>query len=160
MHTGVTYRDLECTVTFEERQQVLNVTERVRGLEYNPESCELASTHLTPACSFQSRFAMLEEVPSLLRNETDQEREGLADDMELAITYFRRLLRDQLEVSNKGERKGREGERDYKGKGKEGERSTGEREDGSFREGGGSGSAGRGKTIQCCLLYSQMFCFF
>lgn len=104
MHIDVTDRDFECTVTFKERQQVLNITERVRELEYDPESCELPGIQLSPACSISSRFAMLQEVPPLLRNETDQEREGLADDLETVITYFRSLLQDQLEVSlNKGE---------------------------------------------------------
>lgn len=96
--SDVSEGDLRCTVNFEERQQILDVESRVLELEYNQEDCSIPSTSLT--CNIQSHFALLQEVPALLRNDTSSpmEREGLADDLENVIPFFRDLLRDQLEL--------------------------------------------------------------
>lgn len=96
--SDVSEGDLRCTVNFEERQQILDVESRVLELEYNQEDCSIPSTSLT--CNIQSHFALLQEMPALLRNDTSSpmEREGLADDLENVIPFFRDLLRDQLEL--------------------------------------------------------------
>lgn len=94
---GVSDEDLQCTLNFEEREQILDIGRQVRALDYNPESCTLPGDYPTHVCRTQSHFALFQELPALLRNETDSE--GLADELETMIPYINSTLQDQLEVS-------------------------------------------------------------
>ena len=92
IRSDVARGDLQCTVTFTERQQIRNITQRVMDLENDTEICELP-TDISHACVFPTHLAMLEEVTALLINETDDlVTEGLVEDLEAAIRYFRHFL--------------------------------------------------------------------
>ncbi len=104
---NVNSEDLQCTVSFENRQKILEVGERAMELEREMESPDTCS--LTPTdCRVHFLFALLRQMPALLNtseldglNETALERERLqlADDLETVIPYIGTLLQKQLEVS-------------------------------------------------------------
>lgn len=96
---GLSDKDLQCTLNFEEREQILAVGSQVRSLEHSKESCTLPRGYPNRSCRTQGHFALFQQLPALLRNETDLEREELGDDLEAIIPYINSTLQDHLEVS-------------------------------------------------------------
>jgi hypothetical protein len=90
--------DAQCIVTFEDRRQILNVTERVRDLDHQSVCAlpEINRTSSSAVCSLFDRLAMLQEVPTLLRN--NAEGDGLAEDLEITVKHFRRSLQNKFNV--------------------------------------------------------------